>query len=474
MRLPLRIILALVVLGVALPTLAKVLEVEGSDAPGALVCSNVAQIPNIPAPPPLDETTPPDLDELGDLMSAENALDKFPTPVTVNEPSGNLSIALWGDSHIAANFFSEELINKLSAGKYVFRPSFIPPTMGRGGVRLPLKKFCKSIGWSYSVAYTNKGEPNQFSPALIAITNNNVGANLALDFRFADNRSTLKELVILIKPSAEDLVIQLRVDNNSYNNITIPAGDDRILLKSSTPFSTMALSVQAGQITLEGFLPTYDAPPDFVVDTLGIPGATARAWKVIDPEYMKSKLPSKPYDVAILEYGTNEGADKAFDPVAYRESLSAELKVFKTVFPDTQCILMGPTDRGVLVKKAPKALPSKKAKGKNKKNRKAKPVKPVALPVTEDLLKYAKVHQTIAQIQSELAPQFECKFWNWQAAMGGPGGAYQWFYKKPSLMASDLTHLTVQGYQESARRFMNSIELGDTEKAPLVGFDLPD
>jgi lysophospholipase L1-like esterase len=38
-------------------------------------------------------------------------------------------------------------------------------------------------------------------------------------------------------------------------------------------------------------------------------------------------------------------------------------------------------------------------------------------------------------------------------AMGGAGGAYRWAKQTPALMARDLIHFTVPGYQRLAQSF---------------------
>ena len=45
--------------------------------------------------------------------------------------------------------------------------------------------------------------------------------------------------------------------------------------------------------------------------------------------------------------------------------------------------------------------------------------------------------------------------------MGGPGGAYTWIKNNPPLMAKDLIHLTVQGYQETAKVLSKDIDLSN-------------
>ena len=447
---------AAVTLLLTLPTVSFAIEVdvEATRTISDLVCTPSRAPLRSTTPSNQEEIEPPAFDELQEVLLS-NTPSKFKKiPLDIHKQSEVLTIGIWGDSHSAANFFSEGIISSLGVDKNQFRPTFIAPTMGRGGVRLPVKKYCKSAGWTFSLAYTSKGENLQYAPSLSNITSNSLGANISIDFRFPDNQPALNSLVILLKPSSEESIVTIGVDSNTYENIAVPIGEDRIALKSHNPFSIVKIDVISGAISIEGFLPSYASNPDLYLDTFGIPGATARGWRVIDSKYMKSKLEGHNYDLAILEYGTNEGADKNFEPNSYQEALTSTLKKFKEVFPDTQCVLIGPTDRGILVRRQlAKSKTGKEKSNKIKITKQAKSIRYV------DLMKYSNVHQKISEIQNATAQQFGCSFWSWQEAMGGLGASYNWYYRTPRLMAKDLIHLTAPGYQESARSFIESISL---------------
>jgi len=57
-----------------------------------------------------------------------------------------------------------------------------------------------------------------------------------------------------------------------------------------------------------------------------------------------------------------------------------------------------------------------------------------------------------------------CNFWYWQRAMGEAGGACAWLRQNPSHMARGLTHLTVAGYQASARLFSQDMQFAEAFK----------
>jgi lysophospholipase L1-like esterase len=44
-----------------------------------------------------------------------------------------------------------------------------------------------------------------------------------------------------------------------------------------------------------------------------------------------------------------------------------------------------------------------------------------------------------------------------QSAMGGAGAAYQWMLANPPLMARDLTHFTLPGYQRLAQELADAL-----------------
>jgi lysophospholipase L1-like esterase len=77
----------------------------------------------------------------------------------------------------------------------------------------------------------------------------------------------------------------------------------------------------------------------------------------------------------------------------------------------------------------------------------------------KSLLHYSRIHSAINTIQASIAKEYSCQFWNWQDTIGGPGGAYQWLQQTPALIAKDLTHLSISGYQLSARKFAADTQL---------------
>jgi len=74
-----------------------------------------------------------------------------------------------------------------------------------------------------------------------------------------------------------------------------------------------------------------------------------------------------------------------------------------------------------------------------------------------NLLQYTRIHEEIGQIQTAVAQQQGCAVWSMLQAMGGQGGAYRWARQSPPLMARDLIHFTVPGYQQLANQFAHDM-----------------
>jgi hypothetical protein len=155
--------------------------------------------------------------------------------------------------------------------------------------------------------------------------------------------------------------------------------------------------------------------------------------------------------------------------VAYQASLRESVQRMRSVFPDAACVLITPGDRGVLVRRLEKwkRLPAsaqlvsdKKTKKAGKKTGQHKAKSTPTSPGIEtgsrparNLLQYTRIHEEIGQIQTTVAQQQGCTVWSMLQAMGGQGGAYRWARQSPALMARDLIHFTVPGYQKLANQF---------------------
>ena len=354
---------------------------------------------------------------------------RFDLPAAGGQP---LRVGVWGDSHVAAGFITDELSKHVEARGLRIETRFIPAGVGRPGVRLPLRQVCKG-GWQFQPSY-NAPAVVTVGPALSSLRSTKAGDYLWLDFRRRTDHPVSRVRVHYL-PTRGGGAIGVRIDDGGEARFELSQPRDIpavIDLRGSSSISTLKLRVLNGEMVFQGLTLDYASPADVTIDVFGIPSATVNSWSNADTAYLRKSIGPDTYDAIILEYGTNEGAVGRFDASKYAAMLRSSLKNLRTVFPDSACLLMGPTDRGVRVPQGPR-------KG------------------SIDFLKYSRIHQQIARIQGDVGAKFGCTLWDWQGVMGGPGSIYGWARATPPLAASDLIHLTLGGYRRSAAALAQSI-----------------
>jgi len=336
---------------------------------------------------------------------------------------------MWGDSHIAAGFITDELTKFIEAKGLRVDTRNIPASVGRPGVRLPIRKVCKGDGWQFEAAYRGTAVVKVGS-SLANLRSTRAGDYLWLDLRHRDDH-LVRVIEVRYLPPRRPASIGVRVDDGA--EVRFELGEEGVLpIKATSSISTIKLRVLQGDFVLHGFTLDYREPSPVTIDVFGLPSATMTAWSNADLSYLKKSIDSDSYDAIVLEYGTNEGAVDRFDSAKYAALLTESLRNMRVVFPDSACLLMGPTDRGV-------RIPQGKRTGR------------------VDLLKYARIHREIARIQAQTGERFGCALWDWQRDMGGPGSMYRWARETPALAAADLIHLTPAGYRRTANALAQSL-----------------
>jgi hypothetical protein len=323
-------------------------------------------------------------------------------------------------------------------------PTYIAPNFGNPGVRLPLRKACLSADWKVSFAHDERQQVARYGRGLMALSSSVPGSSVAIDFRWPQDNTRLRWLNVHYSRDQPDrsLVLVVSVNNGPDNWVSLSRSRGNVLqLQSSDPIATVRIRLVVGQITLEGFAPTYKTTPALVVDNFSLPGATAKDWRSVSPDYLKGQsVRATDYDRVLWQYGTNEGVDEALDYDAYTKTLRASLANFRAVYSRAECILIGPPDRG---NPAAGARPSARS--------------------------FSERHKVISVIQQQVGNEFGCAFWDWQAAMGGINSARRWEMDDKRLMRADLIHLTSKGYQFSGRLFDRAFPMDKRALAAASG-----
>ena len=388
-------------------------------------------------------------------------------------------VAIWGDSHLAAGFFTQELVKILKLEPDQVRTGWLPANMNRPGVRLPVRKTCVSPGWRYEPAHALAAAAAAPGPGLVNLVTSQSGASLAWDLRNAAGVPELRQVRLLYQQTDSPMKWAISVDGEPEVEVTLSAAPGPALLEltGDGPLSVIRLRLLSGDMRFHGVALPVPASATLQMDVFGYPGATVAGWKQLPVDAMAAWFAATRYNLVMMEFGTNEGNAKPFDPVSYQQGLRIAVKQMRTVFPDAVCVLIAPGDRGVLVRRSEKARKPltavqkkngrQQAKPHVSKTRGAKPVRALAARATVDpsvaseagknLLQYTRIHEDIGRMQSEVAQEHGCRVWSMLKAMGGPGGAYRWVRQTPPLMARDLIHFTVPGYQQLAQQFASDM-----------------
>jgi hypothetical protein len=457
----------------ALKLSSQTLQIANTGARNVeLVCPRKGPAPLRPPAAPTEPTELPDDDDVSEaLQSAATNLPPAPqTRHTLPARASGWRIAIWGDSHTAAAFFSDQLVRKMLPADATVTSRFVNAGVGHGGVRGLVRKTCLSGDWGREMAYAHADAAAAPGPGMTSLVAKRPGATLALDLRDAQAQARHNSLQLLYHGDGSgntQLAISVDGETETLVKLEPQTGPNALALQTSSALSTLQIRVVEGAFRFQGLkLAETPAPSPSAMhlDLFAYPGATVTGWVRSDLGYLASWFNDQAYDLALIAFGTNEGNDPRFSEAAYRETLTRAVGNFRQVFAQTQCVLIGPGDRGIRVVKSKVSKDVKKqpAKGQAKKNAKenakeskpGKTAKPAKVTPTVHLLKYARIHEQIGRIQAEVAAQHGCSAWSMQSAMGGVGSAYTWARKNPALMAPDLIHFTSAGYRELANTFV--------------------
>ncbi|QNB00853.1 GDSL-type esterase/lipase family protein [Massilia sp. Se16.2.3] len=343
-----------------------------------------------------------------------------------------LRIALWGDSLSSSRDFIGAALDTAGIAKGAVAPSFIQAGIPVPGLQLPVKAACASKGWRVAYAHKEKRSQPGFSKGFLSMTADSPGETIALDLRAPGSSARVKAVTLLYEKPAPDasLMLAVSVDGGAEEFVSLSRRNSSVLrIVPDVPLATIKLRVVSGKVTVHGFAPVYDSAPALLLDSFSVPGGLLRSWSNTAAAHFFSAAPevAADYNLVLVQYGTNEGAVPSFSRTNYLSYLRENLGRMRSFYPRARCILVGPPDRG-------------NAGGGG-------------------ALKFANVHAQIASAQKQVGLEHGCAFWDWQAAMGGPGSAARWAAMQPPQMQRDLTHLTAKGYQLSGRMFAQALLL---------------
>lgn len=170
-----------------------------------------------------------------------------------------------------------------------------------------------------------------------------------------------------------------------------------------------------------------------LVDTLGVNGAEITALAKWSEPLLSALLAQAWPSLAIVSYGTNDLGRNDFVFEDYRAECVKVLSGLRQAAPEMPVLVTGPIDRGGRGRKASRQLVSR----------------------NEPL---------VIRALREAAQETGCAFWDAKAAMGGDGAIDRWAAAR--LAQPDRVHLTGTGYVKLAGLLVDQL-LGELERSRL-------
>ena len=317
----------------------------------------------------------------------------------------SLHILQYGDSHTASDDWPNALREDFQAKFGTGGPGYTLAGHPFLGYRRFDSHGANSRGWHTEGTMGHKGDGIDGLGG-VSLTSDSAGDTVTLTAECQQ-----LELHYLRQPGGGQL--EFSVDGSPAETIDtngdMGAGEFQYAAQAG-PHQYILRTLSAAPVRLFGWVAQNHAGVTY--ETLGINGAQASLILDWNSPILTSELMSRDPALIVLAYGTNEALSRSWTAEEYRASLTEIIQRLRAAAPLASILLIGPPDCEY------------RSRGRR--------------------LPFPHLDQVI-QIQREVALASGCAFWDWRAAMGGPGAVRQWV--QAGLGQADYTHLTGAGYR---------------------------
>lgn len=325
----------------------------------------------------------------------------------LSHPPENMSLHIlqYGDSHTASDDWVNQLRQDFQAKFGAGGPGYTLPGHPFLGYRRFDSRGNNSRGWSTGgiVTRTDDGVDGLGG---ISLTSQSAGETVTLTVECEQ-----LELHYLRQPGGGQL--EFSVDGAPTDTIDTdgevgPSVYSHIAALGPHQYALRTLS--SAPVRLFGWVAQNHTGVTY--ETLGLNGAEANRMLEWNPAILDPELVSRDPALIVLAYGTNEALSVKWTAEEYRAGLIEIIRRLRSAVPVASILLIGPPDC------------EHRTRGRR--------------------LPFPHLDQVI-EIQRDVAQANGCAFWNWRAAMGGPGSVRQWV--QAGLGQGDYTHMTGAGYR---------------------------
>lgn len=325
-------------------------------------------------------------------------------------------IAVLGDSFIEGDLFAQDLRESFQSRYGGMGVGFVPMHSDFPGFRQSVKM--SDSGWtlhdirtmerSDTIRTLSCDYARASGRAVTTFTGNAKNERLA-----AWERSTFAVL------SSDSGRVVMSGDFGERQFEVGPSDEPQFLTVEGRTTSCKVSTDMAGLVALGTYL---DGHSGVQVDCMSIRGNSGIPLRKINAGLCAAMADRMPYDLIILEYGINAISEEQTDYSAYGLAMSAVIDRLRSVYPRTDILVLGVSDRGVKRDGAVRSLPACAA---------------------------------MVDVQRRMAHRSGVHFWDMRAAMGGENSVVDW--RKRRLMNADYIHLNRDGGREMARLLFDAI-----------------
>jgi lysophospholipase L1-like esterase len=349
------------------------------------------------------------------VLEGAGALVPFFEQLSHPPETGSLHILQYGDSHTASDDWANQMRQEFQAKFGAGGPGYTLPGHPFLGYRRFDSHGSNSRGW-YTGGIVTRKDDGIDGLGGISLTAQSAGESVTLNVECEQI-----ELHYLRQHGGGQ--VELSVDGAPVATLdTDGESGSGVYQYAATPgvHQYTVRTLNAAPVRLFGWVAQNRTGVTY--ETLGINGAQASLMLEWNSAVLNSELMTRDPALIVLAYGTNEALSRTWTAEQYRATLTEIIQRLRAALPLASILLVGPPD--------------------------------CEHRMSGRLAPFPHLDQVI-EIQSAVARENSCAFWNWRAAMGGPGSVRQWV--QAGLGQGDYTHLTGAGYRMIGGRLFEDL-----------------
>ncbi len=359
-----------------------------------------------------------DFETILEKSKNQSAIKSYTTKADLNKlnqkikTQKNLGIRIYGDSHMAADFFPNVLRNAF------FKPNsigFVYPLQPKYQQNLNFK--CDFKDFEVLNSRVSGTEENYPLGGVIARALKQ-GAKISLELSFENQKFNTG---FLFRAPSNSKAFEIKdAKGKSYNLRSTKEGKWSYKeLELTFPLELTALQKNA---ELGGYFITNKKGGNLFLDTVAINGAKSDLWLRWNPKVLTQELKVLKNDLIIIAYGSNDALFGTFDKQIFKDNLKKWIRILKEQNKDSVFILVSPP---TVVQK----------KGKE--------------------YQISPNFSTIRKSLNELAKEEKMLFFDMHQFIEDSGGKKAWIRRKLSL--KDV-HLSISGYELMAKKMVQDLK----------------